>query len=963
MATEPFRSVFWQRYDVIVFGGGYAGYAAADRLRRKGRNVLLVERRPALLHESAWGFSTDTGASDSPEWADLLGRLRARGGASDRFIDGAIAEVIAAVTVQESRLSCLFYVMPVAAWRDGDGRLAAVAVATKSGLRVLSAGAWIDTTDQGELLAAIHPGWQAPAPARGQSNLFFRHLDWSSASDDEFELPELPGARLRWQSTLWPNERVLSLDLPPDAAQHRLHWPAALQGIRQRPGGAPAEAVVSHATVETVSTYAGGANPPTLPDLPDNVIAATPAVAAHPIASLADRFNLGLSGADRIAGVTPTSAQPPFAFGRETPPAGQTWQAQVAIAGAGTGGAVAAIAAARSGARTLVIDPLPFPGGIGTGGGIHLYYHGIKGGLQEEIDQRIRDIMPLFATMPHVRGFHPEAKKLVLEQMCQEAGATLRTDAMLFGVDANEGRVTAAHVATAAGQVALRAEAWIDATGDGDLAAMAGAPYFLGRSPDGQLHAFSQSCGRCDATQGQVRMHITNFDAGFVDPTDPEDLTRARFLGVAHYLQRRFTEEVRPTYIAPAIGLRQGRQIRTRYLLTLADLAEHRTFPDAVGATGAHYDNHAVDYEFESDESMFWVWACRQWAQRIACQIPYRMLLPESLDNVWIACRAAGVTEEAHHSMRQQRDMQRLGEVAGIAAALAVQAGTGAPDVPFDRLRDALVASGALKLSRYDQDSFGPPSPLSELPPAEKVADERINAWVEKVAEDFGPEMYFLYQAGPQAAAAALRPLLDSSDGDASWRAATIFAIWGDAVAEPRLLRAIREREYGFDNTPENTRPEKFARHLPNWFVAIALLRICGTTAAIPVLYELSVDTTLLHNCRTTIAITCERLAQRLELDDRQRNTLLQTLRRLLDAPPLGTIGSPARKPLIPDPIWVLADTDYQPVYEDFTWQLHYAVAKATQAAGGKVHVAAQQFLADPRAIVRRAFTGILQQY
>lgn len=962
MPSTPFRSVFQQRFDVAVVGGGYAGYAAAMWLHRHGRRVLLIERRATLLHESGWGFAVDVGSSAAPEWAELMATLQSHHGASAERIDGAIAEVLAITTATSACLPTLYYVAPVAAWRDDDGRLGAVAVATKSGLRVVTAGAWIDATDEGVLLALLDAGWSAPVPSRRQSNLYFRHADWSDASDAEFELPDLPGAQLTWRPSLWPNERVLSINLPGEVCQHRLKWLPAVRAIRERSGGATAQSVITHASVEAVRLYDGSATLQA-PALPDNVFTAVPALAGRPVMTLAQRFDLGLSAADQVAHAKPASGEPPFEFGHDIPPARHSWQAQVAIAGAGTGGAVAAIAAARQGANTLVIDPLPFPGGIGTGGGIHVYYHGVKGGLQEEIDQRIREIMPLFATVSQVRGFHPEAKKVVLEQMCQEAGATLHTDAMLFGVDVKDGRVTAAHVATAAGPAVLRADAWIDATGDGDLAAMAGAPYFLGRSRDGQLHAFSQSCGRCDATLGQIRMHITNFDAGFVDPTDPEDLTRGRLLGVGHYLQRRFTDELRPTYIAPAIGLRQGRQIRTRYMLTLADLIEHRTFPDAVGATGAHYDNHAVDYEFESDEAMFWVWACRQWDQRIACEISYRMLLPEELDNVWIACRAAGVTEEAHHSMRMQRDMQRLGEVAGIAAALAVRAGTGAPDVPYDRLRDALLASGALKLSRYEQDSFGSPSPLSELPPTQTLVDARINAWVEKVAADFGTEMYYLYRAGPRAAAAALRPLLESDDKDASWRAATIFAMWADPAAEPRLLRAIRDREYGFDNTPENKRPEQFARHLPNWFVAIAMLRICGTVAAIPVLYELSGDPSLLHNCRTTIAVTCERLAQRLDLDDSQRNALLQTLRRLLDAPTVASVGSPVRKPLIPDPIWVLADTDFQPVYEDFTWQLHYAVAKATQAAGGAVHEQARAYLTDPRAIVRKAFAKLLQQF
>src|SRR5690606_37235945 len=196
MPSTPFRSVFQQRFDVAVVGGGYAGYAAAMRLHRHGRGVLLIERPATLLHESGWGFAVDAGTSAAPEWAEQLAALQTRHGASAERIDGAIAEVLATTTATGACLLTLYYVAPVAAWRDGDGRLGAVAVAAKSGLRVVTACIWSDATDEGVLLALLDAGWAAPVPSRRQSNLYVRHADWSDASDAEFELPDLPGAQL-----------------------------------------------------------------------------------------------------------------------------------------------------------------------------------------------------------------------------------------------------------------------------------------------------------------------------------------------------------------------------------------------------------------------------------------------------------------------------------------------------------------------------------------------------------------------------------------------------------------------------------------------------------------------------------------------------------------------------------------------------------------------------------------------
>jgi hypothetical protein len=158
-------------------------------------------------------------------------------------------------------------------------------------------------------------------------------------------------------------------------------------------------------------------------------------------------------------------------------------------------------------------------------------------------------------------------------------------------------------------------------------------------------------------------MQIVNYDAGWVDPQDAEDLTRARLTGIRQYVRERYDEANRPTYVAAAIGIRQGRHAVTDCVLTFADQMRRSTFPDAIGYQACHMDNHAVDYEFEDDESLFWNWLCRRWRTDLACEIPYRALLPRGLENVWIACRALGVTLNAHYSLRMQRDMAQLRKV------------------------------------------------------------------------------------------------------------------------------------------------------------------------------------------------------------------------------------------------------------------------------------------------------------
>ncbi|HEY8668729.1 MAG TPA: FAD-dependent oxidoreductase, partial [Tepidisphaeraceae bacterium] len=599
------------------------------------------------------------------------------------------------------------------------------------------------------------------------------------------------------------------------------------------------------------------------------------------------------------------------------------------------------------------------------------YYYGVKGGLQEEIDDRIRAITPLFGKMQQVAGFHPDAKKCVLDQMFQEAGVRDIPGAMLVDVElapSNDPalqRVASTVLATARGPLRLSADAWIDSTGDGDLGS-ANKAYSLGRQGDGMFHAYTQSSGRGIVEKDQSKLTFFNYDSGFVDPTDVEDLTRARLTGIGQYVQEDFTEIEHPTYIAFALGLRQGRHVETDYLLQLSDLIERRTFPDSVGLTGCHYDNHAGDYEFESDEAMFWVWVCRQWWGRTACEFPYRMLLPKGLANVWMACRALGVSVDAHHSFRMQRDMQRVGEVAGIAAALSVPVHGESRRIPFPKLREKLIETGAISHKASEAtDQFGPNTLMDSVHEGAvaAVSDEQMKAWLAEMENSPpGAFLWHLYRH-ERACRPQVEALLQSPKNAVTWKAATVLAIWSDPRAEPRLIEAIRAREYGYDEaTKPEEKPEQWTRAAPNWLVAVNLLRRCGTAACLQPLFELSGDATLLLNQRTAIGITCESLAQRLKLSEQEKNVIVEILRRLLSTPAPNS-RTMIHKNLV-TPTEVTAETGptaRPPVVEDFTWQLHLAVAKSLHAAGLPLQPEAKGFLVDSRAIVRRAF-GTLDQ-
>lgn len=967
-------------YDVVVVGSGFAGWAAAVTARRDFEKVLLIGERGDLVWEAGRGFCTDIGSHEHELWEQLVAEVARRtpeqpppGG---HCLDGAIAEVVATDLLVRSGVAVLYYAIPIGVVDDGE-RIAELELATKAGPRRVRGYRWVDATESGLLVRLADPAAHPRNPTSAAIRLLLQRAEWSDPT---------PGRDSQLGLTVWPAERVWTVPVAPNDPAWRVRLPAALADLAERLGDADETTTISHLSFEPVTAYqetTDGADAPTCL-LPVNLVPATPAFTSSAVQTLADRLDLGLAASGVLAAI-PADRLPARDNIDTDPAAGPvaTVRADVCVVGVGTGGALAALAAARTGSRVIGVEPASFVGGIGTGGGIHSYSFGVPGGLQAEVDRETRALMSQYGKGLLGDGpFNPWAKMITLERLQREAGVDLRLGHQLYHVETVRGRVVAVHVAGPDGPLRVEAASFVDGTGDGDLSALAGARCTLGRQGDGLTHAYSQSSGVLRDRAGRPRMGVVNFDAGFCDPTDPDDLTRARLVGILQYLLPRYQYYGRPTYVAPAIGLRQGRQVVTEYVLTLDDQINWRRFDDVIGYTASHYENHASDCEFESDESLFWVWANRQWTTPIGCDLNYRMLVPVGLHNVWVASRCAGVSQDAHHATRMQRDVQRLGEVAGFAAAEAARQGCAANALDLSGLRRWLDSTGALeRRARLVETEFGRigsgTSRLNDLPEpaARRRALELLDAGMP------GEGMWWLSRH-PETARAEVHARLDSPEPMVSWLAAGVAAWWGDRAAEPRLLRAIDEREYGFGdgwswipggyNAPradEPADPMRWMYVVPNWLAAIGLLRRCGTAACLPSLTGLLSQPRHGLNTVTTVATTLARLVTDRRLDTETWPRVGGLVPLLEEARLSGTVDNP-RRPIgrhsqvalsgnEPAAAAAGEPTPYGNALEDNAWQAPYAVGKLRTALGMPLDGSIERYRHDERALVRRAFASL----
>ncbi len=800
-------SLFSQTVDAVVYGTGMVGLGAVGRLQAAGAAVLWLNPSADLLWEATRAGETAIHPGPEPwqAWLHEAGQ-------------GSVLDPVAAeIHLSKAWLggALVFGAVPVSVEVEA-GQLRAVAVATRGGIETLRATQWVDASEHGTLARLL-----GPAVARKPSTHWWSLL--AQAKDPDAFLQAAGDAatatchrqlvRLRWQGgegwhTLAEKVRELRAALPEG-------WSIIPSGERAFP---------------IYETGGGG-----WAGEVENVIVASPTLRGEALTTLEERFRLGWE----------LHAAPRATVGEGCASADVV--AEVAIAGAGTAGAVAAIAAARQGVRTVVLDAADAPGGIGTLGGITGYFHGAPGGLQEEIDTRAEAWgLLLTGEGPKPKRWHALARTWALYELFEAAGVCFLPGGFLYDVEMSEpGVVATAHFAGEHGTLRVSAPAWVDATGDADLCARAGAPFSHGREGDGRSLSYSQLAYTAQEGEG---WRGWNFDAGWVDATDPLDLTRARLEGISQYTAFSGKPGEVVAAFAPLLGVRQSRQVVADYVVSLSDLVAGRQFADSIGQVESVADTHSVDFEFESDEAAFYFWSCRGFRNRLRAELPYRMLLPKGVRNVWVACRGAGISVDAAYGLRMQREMQRLGEAAGVAAALAVRQGGEARAIPLGALQTALRESGSLY-------------PLEAAAPA---------SWEELLALlDAGVPgvwLWHLYRTmveepGHRSSVVAR---LQSADAGVSFCAAAACAMAGEGAAQERLLKALATRERG-PEPGERPVPGAFGQliDIPYWLQAAILLRRVGTEAALPHLRGV-LEEEVPFNVRTTVGLTLLALAARL---------------------------------------------------------------------------------------------------
>ncbi len=433
-------------------------------------------------------------------------------------------------------------------------------------------------------------------------------------------------------------------------------------------------------------------------------------------------------------------------------------EVDVLVLGGGPAGLAAAASAARSGARAMLVERYGFLGGMGTAAGVTNFcglHANVHGTLRQVVHGVAGDLLSRMEALgglntPHLlfggriaaQAYDTAAFKMAADELLAASSVRVLLHAWVAGVAMRDAtHLEAVFVETKSGRFAIRARCFIDCTGDGDVAALAGAPYEKGTDGHGMMYPSTMMrvggvdparAGEAWTTVGALmeqatargerfarkapilrpqknttewRANVSQLarpDGGPVDGTDALQLSAAEAEGrrqAAHFLRflRRDVPGFEAAYLLdtpPQIGVRETRRVLGDYQLSEEDVLSCASFGDTVGVNGWMVEEHIA-----GNVSFRWPHGTGTPEGQAACRgfnhLPWRMLLPRGQDNLLVAGRCASMTHGGQSAARVSGGCFVMGQAAGTGAAMALAQGVAPRRIDTAKLQEQLLSAGA----------------------------------------------------------------------------------------------------------------------------------------------------------------------------------------------------------------------------------------------------------------------------
>ncbi|CAH1192489.1 Thiamine thiazole synthase [Paenibacillus allorhizoplanae] len=676
--------------DVVILGGSFAGIACAVELAKAGQQVMIIEPRTYLGRELTAPLRPwlDLSSSDIPHcpeliqfaieqsWEESFVKSRTHLPLHPDRLKRALEDILIA-----NGVALLYASLPVAIVTKETGKQSeGIVIANKTGSQFIRCNRIIDMTETS--VVSQLSGESVDLFASGKTAAFARTLEftgvaWAEEAEGELEVrvPQslcLLGDKIRliqgyrdkqhyyveyWMELRSANQREAAGERELEARRRGMGLTAFLiQSVE-----AFRKATLCGSSFELYGPVAfdeGGVkvNPESLENLdPIQATKAGMQLAAYLLQTTYEQQTDLAYSRIRLKTEVPTMKN-----------------VDVLVIGGGSSGACASITAGGEGVRTMLVDMNPGLGGTGTFGGVDSYWFGRREGFAARIHDAVLKVQQSIEYKGH--KWNIEAKMFALQQEAERNHVDLLMNAFTYAAVMKEKRICGVLVATRWGPAAIYADVVIDATGDGDVAAFAGAEFVYGSAKDHTVMWYSLA-------QYSKPDKIQNNFTSMVDVSDILDYTRAIMAG-----RRRGDPQLHDHGIY--VATRESRHIVGDTVMQLSDQLLQRSWPDVINI---HFSNHDVKGVSGAD----WI-NIGLIPPNLEIEIPYRLLLPKGIEGLLVAGKAISATHDALPAIRMQSDLENLGGVAALAAALAVRSGVIPRNIGIEELQDRLIREGIL---------------------------------------------------------------------------------------------------------------------------------------------------------------------------------------------------------------------------------------------------------------------------
>jgi hypothetical protein len=420
----------------------------------------------------------------------------------------------------------------------------------------------------------------------------------------------------------------------------------------------------------------------------------------------------------------------------------------VMVAGGGPAGLAAAVTAARQGRKVFLAEGHTCFGGMGTAAMVPVFMpfgdgvNFLAGGFGKEVYDRLFDSGGAGpdehrGSLGHV-VFQVEVLKRIYDEMVVGTGMGFSFQTLVIGVETHNQHIDHVICAGKSGLFAVKAHTFIDCTGDGDVAAWAGAPFEKGDA-EGRMMAGTLCSLWADVDwdtvhkarlnaeaelpkafkdkvftiedrhlPGMFRVgaHVAGGNIGHtfgVDSTDERSLTKGLLWGrksLPEYEKFYKTymkgyEKMMLVATGSLLGIRESRRIMGEYVLDLEDFKKRAVFEDEIGRFSYSVDIHSATPDDKGYAKYAEEFKNMRYAKGESYGIPFRTLVPRNLHNVLVAGRCLSADRYIQGSVRVMPGCFITGQAAGMAAAMTVEKKADVRDVSVPELQSRLKKMGA----------------------------------------------------------------------------------------------------------------------------------------------------------------------------------------------------------------------------------------------------------------------------